>query len=88
MKSVLISMLLLAMVTGCEPAIISSAIRSSDSMVPYMETRCEPLDMRDSAELKRVLSNYDGWRMVYVSEYTTGNRFGVAGVICLERPQK
>jgi hypothetical protein len=53
-----------------------------------METRCEPVDMRDSSELKQVLSKYDGWRMVYVSEYTTGNRFGVSGVVCLERPKK
>jgi hypothetical protein len=44
--------------------------------------------MRDASEMKQVLSKYDGWRMVYLSEYTTGNRFGTVGVMCFERPKK
>ncbi len=88
MKKLLFAGLLLATLTGCQPAIISSAIRDSDHQNPSMETRCESCDMRDAAEMKLVLSKYDGWRMIYLSEYTTGNRFGTVGAICFERPMK
>lgn len=77
--------LLVTAITGCQPAIIASAIRESDRENASMETRCESLDMRDSSDLKQVLSKYDGWRMIYVSEYTTANKFGTAGLICFER---
>ncbi len=88
MRRFLFAMLLLGTVTGCQPAVISSAIRASDHENPSMETRCEPCDMRDVAEMKQVFSRYDGWRMIYLSEYTTGNRFGTVGAICFERPKK
>ena len=44
--------------------------------------------MREPSEMKPVFAKYDGWRMVYISEYTTGHKFGTSGVICFERPQK
>lgn len=88
MKRVVCATLFLGMITGCAPANISAVMRGSDHQSPSMETRCEPADMRDAAEMNRVLTKYDGWRVMYVSEYTTGNRFGTAGVICLERPKK
>lgn len=88
MKRVVCAVLLLGMVTGCAPANISAVMRGADPANPNMETRCEPTDMRDAAEMNRVLAKYDGWRLVYVSEYTTGNRFGTSGVVCLERPKK
>jgi hypothetical protein len=88
MKKVLFAILLLSAVTGCQPANISSVMRGSDHENASMETRCEPSDMRDASEMKQVLSKYDGWRMVYLSEYTTGNRFGTVGVMCFERPKK
>jgi hypothetical protein len=88
MKKVLFGILLLSTITGCQPAIISSALRASDRENASMETRCEPTDMRSESEMKQVFSKYDGWRMVYISEYTTGNRFGTVGVICFERPKK
>ena len=77
-----------AMMSGCAPANIASAMRGSDSENQYMETRCVAADMRDKAEMDRAFAQYDGWRMVYLSEYTTGNRFGTAGVVCFERPRK
>lgn len=88
MKKLLPALLFMAVAAGCQPANISSAIRATDRENASMETRCEPCDMRDTAELKEALAKYDGWRMVYISEYTTGNRFGTAGVICFERPKK
>jgi hypothetical protein len=88
MKKLMFAMLLLGTMTGCQSAVISSAIRGSDHENPSMETRCEPCDMRQAEELKQVLSKYDGWRMVYISEYTTGHKFGTDGVVCFERPKK
>lgn len=88
MKKILFGLLLLSAATGCQPAVISSALRDSNRENAAMETRCEPVDLRDASDLKSVTSRYDGWRMIYVSEYTTGNRFGTHGVICFERPIK
>jgi len=88
MKKILFVMLLLGTVTGCQPAVISTALRGSDHQNPSMETRCEPCDMREPTEMKAAFTKYDGWRMVYISEYTTGHKFGTSGVICFERPKK
>lgn len=88
MKKCILALVLLGTLTGCQPANISSVMRASDRENSAMVTRCEPSDMRDVAEMKEVFTRYDGWRMVYLSEYTTGNRFGTVGVICFERPQK
>jgi hypothetical protein len=88
MKKIIFAVLILGAVTGCQPAIIASSMRASDRENGSMETRCETADMRDASEIKQATVKYDGWRMVYVSEYTTGNRFGTVGVICFERPYK
>ena len=88
MKKVMFAILVLSTITGCQPAIISSAMRVSDRENASMETRCESTDMRVASEMQSVLSKYDGWRMVYISEYTTGHKFGTDGVICFERPKK
>jgi hypothetical protein len=56
-------------------------MRASGKEMAPMETRCEPLDMRDANEMRQILPKYGGWRAFYVSEFTTGNRFGTAGVI-------
>ncbi len=78
----------MVMVCGCAPANIASVMRDSDVNNQYMETRCVATDMRDKAEMDRAFAQYDGWRMVYLSEYTTGNRFGTVGAVCFERPKR
>lgn len=87
MKKLLFGILLLSTITGCQPAQITSVMRGSDNNGSMM-TRCESSDLRDVQEMKEVMSRYDGWRMIYVSEFTTGNRFGTVGVVCFERPNK
>lgn len=32
------------------------------------------------------LKQYDGWKMVYASEYTTANKSNTAAVMCFEKP--
>ena len=73
--------------TGCAPANIQSQLRTSD-INSNMKTRCEEVDMRSNSEMNEVFTKYDGWRMVYISEYTTSNKFGTSGSICFEQPNK
>ena len=73
--------------TGCSPANISSQLRGS-SENSNMMTRCEEVDVRSNSELEELMSKYDGWRLIYVSEYTTGHKIGTSGAVCFERPMK
>jgi len=41
--------------------------------------------MRNQSEMDSVFSKYDGWKLIYVSEYTTGNKFGTDAAVCFER---
>lgn len=73
--------------TGCQPANIQSTLRTSD-VNSNMKTRCEELDMRSNSDMNKVFKKYDGWRMVYISEYTTSNKIGTSGSVCFEQPNK
>ena len=88
MKKILCALLLLSTVLGCAPANISAVMRGSEHDNTSMETRCVPSDLRSESEMREVTQKFDGWRLIYVSEFTTGNRFGTAGVFCFERPRK
>ena len=72
--------------TACAPANIQSQIRSSDANSNMM-TRCEEVDMRSNSAMNELFQKYDGWRMVYISEYTTGNKIGTSGSVCFEKPR-
>jgi hypothetical protein len=71
--------------SACAPANIQSQLRDSDAN-SNMKTRCEEVDMRSNKDMKNLFEKYDGWRLIYVSEYTTGNKFGTSGTACFERP--
>jgi hypothetical protein len=88
MKRLVAALVVLGGLTGCQSANISASMRPIEKDFVGMETRCEYADMRDNGEMKQVSAKYDGWRAFYISEYTTGNRFGTVGVICYERPYK
>ncbi|BFU77209.1 hypothetical protein ALC152_04240 [Arcobacter sp. 15-2] len=69
---------------GCQPANIQAQMRvASDNS--NMKTRCEEVDMRSNTEMQEVFSKYDGWRVFYISEYTTSNKIGTSGSICFEK---
>ena len=89
MKRLLIVVSLLCVaVLGCSGANITSNLRQSRLEGGDVQTRCEPCDMRDAGELKKIFQTYDGWQVFYISEFTTGNRVGTSGVICFERIKK
>ena len=74
-------------ISGCTAANISSDMRASD-MNSNMETRCVALDMRSDSEMNEVFRQYDGWRVFYISEYTTKNLLGTHGSVCFERQKR
>ena len=69
---------------GCSGANVHNQIRVNDTT--SMETRCIELDTRSTGKMDKALAKYDGWRVFYVSEYTTPNKTSVSGVMCFERP--
>lgn len=70
--------------TGCQPANVLSQMRASD-VNSNMMTRCEEVDMRSNSDMNKLFTKYDGWRMVYISEYTTSNKIGTSGTVCFEK---
>ena len=79
---VLLSCVLLA---GCAPANITSAKWDSGLSGGNVQVRCEQVDMRKKSEMDSIFPKYDGWKLVYISEYTTGNRLGTDAAVCFER---
>ena len=41
--------------------------------------------MRSKSEMDSVFAKYDGWKLVYISEYTTGHKIGTDAAIRFER---
>ena len=74
----------IAALWGCAPANIASA-KWDSGFNSKTKTRCERIDMRNKIEMDQAFAKYDGWKLIYVSEYTTPNRFGTDGVACFER---
>jgi hypothetical protein len=87
-KLLLVVLLICVAVVGCSGANITSNLRQSNLGGGDVQTRCEVCDMRNAGELKAVLEKYDGWQVLYISEFTTGNRVGTSGVVCFERLKK
>ncbi len=70
---------------GCAPANITSAKWDSGLTGANAQTRCEKVDMRDRSEMEKAFTKYDGWKVIYISEYTTSNKFGTDAAVCFER---
>ena len=70
---------------GCQPANIVASKWDSGLSAANAQTRCEKVDMREKAEMDAVLSKYDGWKLVYLSEFTTSNMVGTSAALCFER---
>jgi hypothetical protein len=89
MKKLLIVVSLLCIaVMGCAGANITSQLRQSNLTGSNIQTRCERLDMRNPSELTQVFERYDGWQVLYISEFTTPNIVGVNAVVCFQRASK
>ena len=72
--------------TGCSGANVTSQMRESGEPGSSKMTRCVSVSTSSDDSVNQELKKYDGWRMVYVSEYTTSNKANTAAVICFEKP--
>ncbi len=70
---------------GCAPANITAVNWKSGVSGGNAQTRCEQIDLRSTSEMESAFSKYDGWKLVYISEYTTGYRLGTNAAICFQR---
>ncbi len=77
-----------AILSGCAGANISSQIRESptSNANANMKLRCLDFNTGNDKSINSQLKKYDGWKMVYVSEYTTGNKTATDAVVCFEKP--
>lgn len=73
------------LIAGCAPANITSAKWDSGLNNANVQTRCERADLRNQSEMSALFKKYDGWKVIYISEYTTANKFGTDAVVCFER---
>lgn len=79
--------MLAVFISGCSGANVGSQMRMSDTN-SNMESRCIEIDMRSNSEMEEELARYDGWRVFYISEYTTDNKVGTSASVCFERPRR
>ena len=70
---------------GCMPANITAAKWDTGVNGDNIQTRCERVDMRDNSEMATLFSKYDGWKIIYISEYTTANKIGTDAAVCFQR---
>ncbi len=78
----------LVILAGCQPANVTSVKWDTTVTAANAQTRCEQVDMRDAASMGSLFSKYDGWKLVYISEYTTGNKIGTDAAVCFERAKE
>jgi hypothetical protein len=81
----IIVILACVILASCAPANIIASKWDSGVSVAKAQTRCEQVDMRSKSEMESIFSRYDGWKVIYISEYTTGNRIGTDAAVCFER---
>ena len=85
MKKTLILVFLASVcLAGCQPANIIASKWDTGLTGANVQTRCEEVDMRSKSEMDSVFAKYDGWKLVYLSEYTTGHKIGTHAAVCFE----
>jgi hypothetical protein len=71
---------------GCAGANISTQMRESGEPGSSKMLRCVDLSTGNFDNTNATLQKYDGWKLVYMSEYTTANKISAAVVMCFEKP--
>ena len=74
------------LLAGCQGANVTSQIRESGEPGSSKTIRCSALNTGSEQAVNDDLKQYDGWKMVYASEYTTANKSNTAAVMCFEKP--
>lgn len=84
MKNIL-ALSVVVLLSGCAAANISSQVRQSGSDGSNMMTRCVSYATGKDDKTNAILKQFDGWKMVYTSEYTTPNKATTAATMCFEK---
>ena len=85
MKKLVLTAMIVAL-CGCAGANISSQMRESGESGSSKMLRCIDLFTGNTDGNNAILKKYDGWKLVYMSEYTTPNKTTSAVVMCFEKP--
>ena len=83
----------IASMSGCGYPAFTSAMRPNFQADTKVEMKCELVEMnssRDVVDLNKVLNKYspEGWRLAYLSEYTSTGITTFSNLVCFERPVK
>jgi hypothetical protein len=88
MKTALILTISCAYLTGCAGANIASQFRDSGEPGSNKMIRCTAIETGSEKASAEKLQKYDGWKAIYISEYTTPNKSSTSAVLCFEKPYK
>lgn len=86
MKQAVLALALAIGLSACAPANVSSNLRDSSSPESSMTTRCVDFTTGNDERVNALLRQYDGWKLAYTSEYTTGNKLTTSMIMCFEKP--
>lgn len=84
MYKCLFTSILAVMLTACSGANVTSQVRDFDTNHPNKMLRCTTVGT-GSSNTNEELAAYDGWTMVYASEYTTDNKSTTELTMCFEK---
>ncbi|ROV62187.1 hypothetical protein EGH82_02180 [Vibrio ponticus] len=84
MKKALFAASTLLTLTACSGANVTSQMRAFDADNASKMLRCVTVETNDS-DTNEELAAYDGWSLVYASEYTTDNKSTTELTMCFEK---
>lgn len=84
MKKALFAASTLLALTACSGANVTSQMRDFDADNASKMLRCVTVETNDS-DTNEELATYDGWNLVYASEYTTDNKSTTELTMCFEK---
>ena len=82
-KGILVT-IIAVMLTACSGANVTNQMRDFDATNSSKMLRCVTVET-GSSDTNEELSAYDGWSMVYASEYTTDNKSTTELTMCFEK---
>lgn len=88
MKTAIILAIACVSLAGCAGANIASQSRDSGEPGSSKMIRCAAIETGNEIAATEKLQKYDGWKAVYISEYTTPNKTSTSAVLCFEKPYK
>ncbi|RBM66720.1 hypothetical protein DLR60_16175 [Vibrio tarriae] len=72
------------LLSACSGANVTSQVRDFNAANSNNQLRCTTFST-DSSSANKNLAAYDGWTMVYASEYTTDNKSTTEMTVCFEK---